>query len=356
MKVHASKAQLVFTLVVTSVALVFETAILLLFLSGHISLFLALAAHFLVVALCFFFNVIKWGGRLFYLTTLFVGTLGPIGAAMVILSIALYSIYLMSSESVYALIRELMPEIEKSEADILQHRIRTGMEGGASESEVIPLKEVMLFGTKKQKLIAIENILKYYRPEFISALKLAIVDESNSVRVLAATAISSLEDRFYKRLSQCERSYNDRPGDPEAVLALANEMREYSRFDVFEAERLIEFKKSALEKYEEYLEYVPNDFAVQYKVADLLLEMGSYKEAQEKIQYLIETDQLTNREGYFKLMEIYFREKNYGKLREFAAEHFNEIMKSTEEDPSEKGQDILFSWGTPGVQENVMRS
>lgn len=356
MKVHASATQLVFTLVVTSVVLIFEIAIFLLFLNGHISLFLALAAHFLVVALCLFFNILKWGGRPFYLTTLFTGTLGPIGAAMVILSIALYSVYLMTSESVYALIRELMPEIEKSEADILQNRIRTGMEGGASDIEIIPLKEVMLFGTKKQKLIAIENILKYYRPEFISALKLAIVDESNSVRVLAATAISSLEDQFYKRLSQCQKSYNDRPGDPEAVLELANEMREYSRFDVFEAERLKEFKKSALQKYEEYLEYVPNDFAVHYQVAELHLEMGSYKEAQEKIHHLIETNHLTNSEGFFKLMEIYFREGNYGKLREFAAEHFTEIMKSTEEDPSEKGQDILFSWGTPGVQENVMRS
>jgi len=133
-------------------------------------------------------------------------------------------------------------------------------------------------------------------------------------------------------------------------------MREYSRFDVFEAERLKEFKKSALQKYEEYLEYVPNDFAVHYQVAELHLEMGSYKEAQEKIHHLIETNHLTNSEGFFKLMEIYFRERNYSKLREFAAEHFTEIMMSTEEDPSEKGQDILFSWGTPGVQENVMRS
>jgi len=290
-----------------------------------------------------------WGGRYIFITTLLVALMGPFGAAMGVVTLTLYIVYLMVTDPVYSLIRELMPELKKSESQALHERIHGGLEGSEVSAEIIPLKEVMMFGTKKQKLAAIENILKYYRPEFVSALKLAVVDKSNSVRVLAATAIASLEEHFHKSFIERMNQYEKVPGDPDTVLSLAEHCAEYAKFDVFEAERLREIRETGIEKFLEYLEYRPDDALAKSKLSYLYADSGEYEKAEKILTDMIASGEEMDGEGYFKLMEIYFKRLDFPKIRDFASTHFTEIIKSTETDPTEKGNDILFSWGTSGA-------
>jgi len=353
MKKTYSWQRISLSLLLTVVIFVLEAALWTVFLMEGINLGTALLLHFGIVAAASYFVWINWCGRSFHITLLFVILMGPFGAAMGLLTLALYVFYLFYSDPVYSLIRELMPELKKTDVEVLQERIQAGLEEFHQDAEVISLKEIMKFGSKQQKLTAIEKLLRYYKPEFIPALKLAVTDESNSVRVLAATAISSLEDRFQKKLQELEKQYRDRPNNAEAVLDLATHLEDYSNFDIYEEERLQTLKDEAVEKYQEYLELVPDDDEVKFKLAALLVDMKKYAEAESLLSEIAVSPTPETLDRFFKLMEVYFRRGEYPRIREFVGKNFGQMLPQGDYQIAEKENDILFSWGSAAAFGNV---
>jgi len=337
----------------TAIIFVLEMVVWTVFFMEGWNLGTALLLHFGIIAFASYFVWMDWCGRSLHITLLFVILMGPFGAAMGLLTLVLYVFYLFYSDPVYSLIRELMPELQKTDVEVLQERIQAGLEEFQQDAEIISLKEVMKFGTKQQKLVAIEKLLKHYKPEFVPALKLAVSDESNSVRVLAATAITSLEDRFQKKLQELEKQYSDRPNDADAVLALASHLDEYSNFGVFEEEHLLLIKKEAVRKYEEYLELIPDNDEVKFKLATLLVDMKEYEPAEKLLTEITTAPTSKTLNRFFKLLEVYYKRGEYPRIREIVGKNFGHLLPQDDHEIAEKENDILFSWGSASAFGNV---
>jgi len=349
MKKTYSLRRIGISFIVTAVVFVIQMIIWSNYLLGNISLGLTLLIHAAVIFTLGYFVFMEWCGRSIRITALFVVIMGPFGAAMGLLTLVLYFFYLYYSDPVYSLIQELMPDMKKSSVEQLQERIQAGLEGFQQDTEVISLHEIMQFGNTKQKLVAIEKVLKYYHPEFISALKVAVTDDSNSVRVLAATAISSLEDRFQKKFVKLEKQYKERPDHPETILELAEHSAEYARFDVFDVGRLDKIKHYAVGKFEEYLGYRPDDEEVRFKLASVYMDMEEYEKAEKLLLELTLDADGRGLNQHFKLMELYFKRGEYSKIREFVNRNFDKILHLGDFHIAERKNDILFSWGSSAV-------
>ncbi|NGX57688.1 MAG: hypothetical protein K940chlam3_00582 [Chlamydiae bacterium] len=322
-------------------------------LNGNISIAAAVGSHLIISAICIFLLLRGWGGRYTYLIALLVGLMGPFGAGMGLVVLGLYVLDTFFVDSASNLIKELMPKMEKSKSEALYDRIQSGMESPEVDVEVTPLKDIMKMGTRKQKLVAIEKVLQYYHPEFIPALKMAIVDEDNSVRVLAATAISSLEDHFHKRFIELEADCLHLPDDPETILRFADHCFEYAKFDIFEEGRLKAIREIAIEKYKEYLNLRPEDKHIFFQLGSLYFNNGNYELAQETIESLTKQPETFTQDVYLKLMDIYFHGKDFFKMHKLTNDNYTFLTSMISEEGYHNFDDILFSWGSADFAVNL---
>ncbi len=323
------------------------------YILGEISFGVLLGLHILLtilsVGLLFFFVKIGWGIRLIMITTLFLALMGPFGAAMSLSIIILYGSTVFFVDPIAGLMKMLMPSITKTKSEEHYDRIQYGMENYDISADPIPLHEVVKFGSVKQKLSAIEKMLRFYHPEFIPVLKLALADSNNSVRVMAATAISSLEDRFHKVYVELENKYTNDPEDPDIILALADHCYEYAHAAVFDENRLNKMKRIAAGKYEEYLKFRPGNGQALMKAGQLYFELGDYDSAENAVKKLSESDETLTRDVYILLMRIYYEKKEFSRMHRLTGGHYVRLSELAEAGGYHEFEDVLFAWGGASV-------
>ncbi len=319
------------------------------YILGELSFSVLLGLHALLtvisIGLLFFFVKIGWGIRFIIITTLFLALMGPFGAAMSLAIIILYGGYVFFVDPIANLMKMLMPLLMKTKSTELYERIQYGMESYDISADPVPLHEVIKFGSVKQKLSAIEKMLRFYHPEFIPALKLALADTNNSVRVMAATAISSLEDRFHKIYVELENKYTNDPEDPGIILALADHCYEYAHATVFDENRLNKMKRIAAGKYEEYLNLRPDDSQAMMKAGQLYFELGDYDSAEKAVTKLSESDETLTRDVYLLLMRVYYEKKELSKMHRLTGDHYARLSELAEKGGYHEFEDVLFAWG-----------
>lgn len=325
------------------------------FLKGEISVSTTLILHSVVtlilISFVSLFRWLGWGMRFITITALLTGTMGAFGAALSLVVLVLYFIYYALVDKVGELLRVLMPRIRIRKSQEIYERILYGLDSYDMDTDPTPMKDIMEFGSTEQKLEAIGVILKYYRPEFIPAIQMGLVDKSNAVRVLSATAISSIEKRMHDQYVVLKKKYEKNPNNPFHVLELAKLTRDESHASFFDPAHQKKLQMQALEYYREYLKLQPDDTTVQFQFADLLFETKQYGQALEELKPLVKKSETFTPDVYLLVMKVLFAERKYSEMHKITRENEFHLREFITDESGIAFEEILLAWGENMPQE-----
>jgi polysaccharide biosynthesis protein PelE len=240
---------------------------------------------------------------------------GPLGPAGVLLEMALERYHARSAQSLAEWHEALFPPIGQDGHTDLWRRIGQRATDRGSDPRVTPFLDVLSFGSVSQRQAVVAIIAQQFRPAFAAALKAALRDEHNVIRVQAATVIARLEQEFLDRTFELESAVKAAPGDPDAILALASHCDEQAFAGLFDATREAACRAQAADGYRRYLELRPDDRAVDLRLARLQLRRGLFDEAEPRLRRLAEAGHDSAR---LWLMETLFAQRRYRDLRDVA--------------------------------------
>ena len=217
--------------------------------------------------------------RLPLLLTITVAFLGPLGAAGSLLACVLALGFARSATPFEQWYLSLFPEEESRFTTYLYEQLASLAEVEPDGSGVAPFTDILSFGTPPQKQAVITLISENFRPAFAPALRLALGDTHNAVRVQAATAITKLENNFLAKTLELTGTVANKPGTTEALWALAKHYDDYAFAGILDDQREQENRKYALETYREFLCLEPTHQGARLAIGRLLLRQGNYTEA-----------------------------------------------------------------------------
>lgn len=252
-------------------------------------------------------------GVLLVMATAAFGPLGPAGTVMAIGMERYHARRATSPEEWHA---SLFPPSEVDEREALWRRIGQRAHDQASTSSVTPFLDVLAFGSVPQRQAVVAVIVQQFDPAFAPALRAALRDPHNVVRVQAATAIARLEQECFERTLALEADVARHPDDPDAVLALAVHCDQQAFAGLFDPAREQDYRVKAAELYGRRLELRPDDLATEYRMARLLMRRGQAADAEPRFRRLADAGYPT---AALWLMESQFAQGRYGQVRETAA-------------------------------------
>jgi hypothetical protein len=334
------------TFIVAIVALIVEGWVVYAVIQDVIGLGTGLLLHFVVsglLVLCYVLFTPLESNHLFMgLLMIMVFPLGPIGAAGAILAMLLWLWFSLFAAPFAEWFQTIFPSPVISAPEAIDEDLRTGRDESAKAYDVEPFMDVIRYGTDDQKRRALGKITSFFSAGFAPALRLALRDESNMIRVQAATAISIIENRFQTKLMKLEKVYEKYgKDDPAAIVALANFHDDYSFTGILDEARERSNRKDAKRLYEEYLHKVPEDGVTRTRYGRLLLRLGELQDAIRQFEKATQEHVTATRVAW--LAEAYYRIGDYDNLRGLAVNlnaNYSEILGTMERSV----HDSLMSW------------
>lgn len=260
-----------------------------------------------------FLGYLKKDQRFAILLVLFLGAMGPFGAGLCLVTLLLYQTYRHMVEG--DLLEALWPEIIHEKREILYERLLYGAEEAEKKGGELSFQDIMAFGNEKQKRTAIEKILKHFRPEFFPALFMGLNDRQNSVRIYAATAMTSLDKQFFDKYLVLRKLVQENPADSKALWDLAHHCEMYANSRILDTAREEKMHKDAIEAYEKYAKERPEDLSADLPLARLYLDINQPMRAKQWLEPLI-VEKNPPPEVYLTWMRILFDLKDYEALRQ----------------------------------------
>jgi hypothetical protein len=258
----------------------------------------------------------SWGDdRRIGLLAITTAALGPLGPAGVLLTMALERVHARSAASVEQWHAMLFPPLMADTKGDLWRRIGKRASDRPADPRVTPFQDVLAFGSVQQRQAVVAIIAQQFRPAFAPALKAALRDEHNVIRVQAATVIARLEQEFLEKTFELEAAVQQSPGDPETILALASHSDEQAFAGLFDATREEQCRARAADGYERYLELRPDDQSVDLRLARLQLRRGLLDQAEPRLKRLADAGHASAR---LWLMEVLFAQRRYRDMRAVA--------------------------------------
>lgn len=314
---RSSPGWLAFAVVCATAVLVAEGGLL--FIAAQAgTLLLAAAGHGVVVGLLAVSARLsaRVGSR--YLVLLWVSTLvfGIFGPAGVLLTIGLERFYRKSATDIDEWHTMLFPPSHVDESAELWRRIGQRASDVSGEQQITPFLDVLAFGTVPQRQTAIAIIVQQFNPAFAPALKAALRDEHNVIRVQAATAIARLENEFLERTIELQENVRLAPASPDAVLRLAMHYDDQAFAGLLDPTREQECRVQAADGYQRYLELMPNDHKTRFRYARLQQRRGRWPDAERLFRQLLDDGHTDACHWY---LETLYAQGRFGDLRAAAA-------------------------------------
>jgi hypothetical protein len=237
---------------------------------------------------------------------------GPLGPTGVLFSLVLERHYARRATPVEQWHEMLFPPVGPDPQANLWRRVGQRASDRSQDRRVTPFLDVLAFGSVQQRQAAVAIIAQQFRPAFAPALKAALRDEHNVIRVQAATVIARLEQEFLERTFALEAAVARTPNDPDAVLALARHCDDQAFTGLLDSTREEGCRAQAVEGYASYLALRPDDAATELRLARLQLRRGVYGEAEPRLQRLADDGHASAR---LWLMEALYAQRRFSDLR-----------------------------------------
>jgi polysaccharide biosynthesis protein PelE len=251
-------------------------------------------------------------GLLLWMTT---AACGPLGGAGVCMAMALERVHARHATSLDEWHASLFPPTGIDEQAELWRRIGQRAHDQPAAADITPFLDVLTFGSVPQRQAVIAIIAQQFDPAFAPALRAALRDEHNVIRVQAATAIARLEQQFFERTVELETRIAGSPEDADAVLALASHYDDQAFAGLFDPSRELQCRVKAADLYAQRLELRPDDQATEFRMARLLLRRGLVADAEPRFRRLATAAYPA---ATLWLMECLFALGRYDQLRQTA--------------------------------------
>ncbi len=346
-----SACQLQFA-VVLMITLVLELLLLFVTAGKILTVWIAVLLHVLLVALLYFWQQKIFrcpGGVKRRTANLFlVGTaaFGPIGVVGTLLTIALHAWYRKTTTSFEEWYLGLFPKDKPDElselAEFLEAHAR--LKGPAIPDS---FRDILANGTLQQKRDAIVLMSKHFRPEFAPALRSALVDPDNSIRIMAASAITRIENSFLETAIQVDRAAAEAPDEVEILLRQARLYDDYAFTGLLEEDREAANREKAKRIYRRILQLQPDNYQATLALGRLLIRTDKVDEAAELLEGALE-----HRSEDPRLLlwyaECLYKLGRYGELRKLLRQSRKNMEKEQGEEQS-RIADVVRLWS--GVEE-----
>lgn len=345
--------------VAAALTLFTELFVISLFLEGGISRGVLILVHGVIIlvlsAFTYLNHRVEADLRFSMLLVISTAVMGPIGAGGTLMSIITYVIYSRTATPFAEWLEAMFPAEQKTKvASTYQHIVSHGHY--RQPHEVIPFLDVLDLGTVPQKREALARITRYFRPLFAPALRKAANDNSNAVRVQAATAISRIEDAFQTYSQKLDEALNYEKDNTELIRLSARHYDEYAYTGILDPDREKDCREKALSLYSRYLEKEKNDVDARVSVGRLLLKNGEQEAAANWFAKCVDGGWVSG-DLLLWYMETLYNLKRLSTLRHIADTYYEEIMSDRESYPQQVVDTIrLWTTKSSGAEEAYVKA
>lgn len=288
------------------------------------------------------------GDRLPLLLTLGTAVLGPLGPAGALLTLGLYRRFEKSATPFQEWYDSLFPDAGNSEFDETFERLLWEQNLNFQQNSVIPFMDILHYGTQRQKQTMIVLLIKHYHGKFAPVLKQALLDEDNSVRVLAAKGMAEIEYDFMKRFIDIQRGEEGiQRGDAEWLKMLGSHYDDYLYSGILDDVREEDYRQRAIKAYEGYLVHRPDDSDIPTRVGRILMRGEKIVEAADWFEDCINQG-IRSPSILIWYFESLYLLGQFQKLREKAAIHYDELENSAKKFPINV-LDAVRAWSRPDL-------
>lgn len=223
--------------------------------------------------------------------------------------------------------------------------------GGGLRLEPGPLADVFRRGTLAQRRNAVALIGANFRPEFAEALRMALRDENNAIRVQAGLVMQRLEDDFDQRQAKLKAHVDNATAQQaadtsDAWLELARLHDQHAYTGLLDEERTRRAHAEALRAYRHHLSRHPDDVAVIAAVGRLLVRAGQHIVVADWLQVQIAAGRVSA-SILMWYAEALYRAGRFRVLQEVAARHGEQILRELPTDSPFRGAFKLWGAGRP---------
>lgn len=182
----------------------------------------------------------------------------------------------------------IFPTDSVSEPQLIYDRIMEGFDENPSSYGVMPFVDVMRLGSENQKRRALAKMTSRFNPRFAPAFRYALSDNSNTIRVQAATAIAKVERDFMTKLERIELARTVEPNNPVLTMALAKFYDDYAFTGVLDSELEKSNRERAIATYKTYLQQDPNSAEAWIAIGRLLYRNKQWEEAADWFRHAMD--------------------------------------------------------------------
>jgi len=253
------------------------------------------------------------------LTPLFLVTLGPFGALVAFFWLGLTKGIRVSARDLDWLL-EPTENSPRSDGQICCSRIRALRLHELREepiNPVVPLADIMRWGTLEEKQRALNQIVRNFSAEFLPAMQVALNDGNTLVRVQAASTMATLETRFVEKELNLRACYEKTPTDLARVrdLAISRAQRATSGLvSVVEAAHLRTVGIEGLKRFVDSYDRQPEDVAMLIR---LMLEDGQLVAVRPYLRMLLRSEPTSGVNPQDLIGEWLYRSKKFTTLRRY---------------------------------------
>lgn len=316
---------------------------------SDLSIIEAFVSHVLIANLCILFvylsSHMEWDLRFPLLLTILVATLGPLGAVIFLMTLVLFQVYSRTAQTIKDLLSSLVPKFHSDPAKDVYERIVYGLEDFEPDVTPLPFMDVITFGTDKQKRLAIEKILRYFHPLFSPALATALQDENNGIRVLAATAVATLDKLYFDKYLALEKKYHLSPDNLKTILAFAQHCDDYAvTSEILDEDKSKQMISHAIEAYERCYKMDPKDLKVAGLLGRLYVKDNRHIAAKKHLEgVLVNSSIKVPVEIYKWYMCALYQLEEYSQLRRFATDS---LPASKTSRFTQELKELIHLWGS----------
>jgi len=218
------------------------------------------------------------------LLTLMTIALGPVGAFGSFLSVCFEGAFRPYASPFTEWYNRIFVEEDELENDAFLQRLAIGGDPVSGSIQLTSFRDILAFGTIDQKQAIIALIARRFTPAFAPALRLALEDPIAAVRVQAAAAAASIENRYAQRTIELTRKAERYEATTDAERDLARHYADFAQSGLVEEQRAAEAADQALAHFDKVLARHPNDTEALITSARLLLNRGEARDAVRRLE------------------------------------------------------------------------
>ncbi len=228
-----------------------------------------------------------------------------------------------------------------------------GVLEGSGALEAASLCDVFRHGSLSQRRSAVALIAANFKPELAEALRMALRDEHNAIRVQAGMVMQQLEDDFVRRQNALEALTQDELADhgftPDDVwLRLATLHDQHAYTGLLDTRRTLEAYSKALRAYQAHLKRFPNDLSTIAAVGRLLVRAGQHQLVADWLKTQVAEGRVSGSIVMW-YVEALYRSERYDAVAAVMAEHGELLAGSLPHNSSFHNVLALWKQQTPEV-------